>query len=1045
MPQPILILGPLPALEDALADAVSSARRDDPLAPVTVLVGQSLVKRYLPRMLADRGVPQINTRFILPDELPELLAAPDAPKLPRLSRAAERLIARLSPTTPRAYFAEAARSDGFVSAIVRLSRELERGGFAPDRIGEVFTNANIPRAKADHIAAIYADQRHRRTAAGLAGHAEIQAQVEEAAFEGPLIVYGLWNHTATTRDLLGLLLESHPGTVLLPQYEVEEEAHADFRRWLAERGATTRELPPDEQSVAHCVLAGPHSGVTANVELVSVPDVVREVWEAARACLSWARDGIAFHEMAVAYRHRDQHRALAQEIFREAGIPVYLHDGAPLAEHPLGRQLLSLLDLIQDDTFSRQRVMDFLTETDLPRATREQYDGIRAAEWDAYSREAGVVAGIEQWRDRLGRLARARRARSQAENFEWLASQAERVDSLLRFIEDLHAALAAGQAVASWDNHLARVRDLADRYCYGLSPVLEALAELRSLATVAPTVDFELFAQTIREDLGSRDSTRVLGEPVREFGRQGVAVMDASSLRHMRFRTVYLLGLSERSWPAPARPDPLLLEHERAAINNVSGNAQIPVRNAPDEEPLTFRLAIAAAKEHLVASYARAQASRSSRHVPSYFFRSLAETVAGRPLSFRELEGGGIVRRVAAGRMSIDPIERSLTAREYDRGLLHQGMDGGLGHVISALDLGGAALTRRSRLDQPLTAFDGVLSSPDALALSDAIQFGREKPVSPSRLETYATCPYRYFLRYVLRIEPLDEPEALDSIDHLERGSLIHAILERFLRALEGDPPRDEKREQHIALLRKIAEEEAASREARGVTGRPLVWAIEKRQIVEDLLRWYDTEVREGAYTSLVPLGFEVGFGGPAYRFGDESQEEDPLTTENPVVVGEHDVGLRIQGRIDRIDADERRTRFRVIDYKTGKYKKEGPPDRGRALQLPLYLVAASQATNLPVEQGEAQYFYCTRRGEFKRSTFTGADYTARRGDIDLILRTIAQGVDGGYFAPNPGKSADNCRFCDYKFVCNVGIDRIMDRKQQDGPAAAFIALQDIT
>ena len=163
MPQPSLILGPLPALEDALADAVSSARASDPLAPVTVLVGQSLLKRYLPRMLASRGAPQINTRFLLPDELVASLAAQGAQPMTRMSRAAERLIARIAAEVPGPYFADAARSDGFVTAVVRLSRELERGSFDPAALRGLLDAAGVSAPKAEHLSAIYAELSHLRS------------------------------------------------------------------------------------------------------------------------------------------------------------------------------------------------------------------------------------------------------------------------------------------------------------------------------------------------------------------------------------------------------------------------------------------------------------------------------------------------------------------------------------------------------------------------------------------------------------------------------------------------------------------------------------------------------------------------------------------------------------------------------------------------------------------------------------------------------------------------------------------------------------------
>ena len=133
-----------------------------------------------------------------------------------------------------------------------------------------------------------------------------------------------------------------------------------------------------------------------------------------------------------------------------------------------------------------------------------------------------------------------------------------------------------------------------------------------------------------------------------------------------------------------------------------------------------------------------------------------------------------------------------------------------------------------------------------ALARAAAARFAREKPVSPSRLESYATCPYRYFMRYTLGVDPVNEPEDIERIDALERGSLIHSILEGFLKDIgRDDPPRVDARARHLARLREVARDEAAKREARGVTGRPLIWAMDRQQIEDDLVRWYDAELKE--------------------------------------------------------------------------------------------------------------------------------------------------------------------------------------------------------
>ena len=178
---------------------------------------------------------------------------------------------------------------------------------------------------------------------------------------------------------------------------------------------------------------------------MSAPDPSREVRAAARACLEWAREGVPFWDMAVAYRHGEAYLPLAEAVFVEAGIPVYLHEGSPLAERPIGRQTLGLLALF-DGELSRQAVMDFLTDAKFPEALHEEYGGIPASRWDSLSRDAGIVKGAEQWQRRLGAVS------SDADDDalpDWVRQRAEDAGRLARFIADLDqrpaGAAGAGQ------------------------------------------------------------------------------------------------------------------------------------------------------------------------------------------------------------------------------------------------------------------------------------------------------------------------------------------------------------------------------------------------------------------------------------------------------------------------------------------------------------------------------------------------------------------------------------------------------------------------
>src|SRR5207247_9640005 len=86
------------------------------------------------------------------------------------------------------------------------------------------------------------------------------------------------------------------------------------------------------------------------------------------------------------------------------------------------------------------------------------------------------------------------------------------------------------------------------------------------------------------------------------------------------------------------------------------------------------------------------------------------------------------------------------------------------------------------------------LVDPDALAreaLADH-QLGA-RPFSPTALQHFAACPYRFFLQAVMRLQPREEPVAIEVLDPLTRGALFHeaqvAVLSE-LRAAELLPVR---------------------------------------------------------------------------------------------------------------------------------------------------------------------------------------------------------------------------------------------------------------
>jgi len=357
----------------------------------------------------------------------------------------------------------------------------------------------------------------------------------------------------------------------------------------------------------------------------------------------------------------------------------------------------------------------------------------------------------------------------------------------------------------------------------------------------------------------------------------------------------------------------------------------------------------------------------------------------------------------------------------------------------------GAFEQRRAQLSNELTPFDGVLPA-EVAALRDGF-FPDRRQLSPSALETYAACPHRFFLSNYLGLRKIEEPESVVTISPLDKGTLIHRILERFLGA---DPPAGEEKVRGAgepARLAAIAAEEFAACEERGLTGYGLTWTYVTEEILEDLQRWLEEE-RDDELAAAMPEGdCETRFGHPWRRGEDEGR----LSTDEQleIAIDGETTPLQLGGRIDRLSWNRDRTAFRVIDYKTGGTwgaPKDGALTGGRALQLPIYLLAGARILDVDLvagTRGSAAYHYPTRKGGFHRSSFDSDDLDERRADLDEILATIVGGIRRGVFQMNPVKERD-CSFCDFNLICPTARHQQIERKAGDGAAKPFQRMRGI-
>jgi RecB family exonuclease len=264
----------------------------------------------------------------------------------------------------------------------------------------------------------------------------------------------------------------------------------------------------------------------------------------------------------------------------------------------------------------------------------------------------------------------------------------------------------------------------------------------------------------------------------------------------------------------------------------------------------------------------------------------------------------------------------------------------------TSIDAGLRFVHARSRGDSFGPA-EGLLTSP-AAATRFAERFGPNHLWSPSQWETYAACPYKFFLENVLGIEPLGE--LVLETDHMRRGSRLHQVLADFHRRWSAAQRQDSKAaEDEAALfldeLTKVVNEGIAATPRTGIDAA--LNELDRRQILkwggkhfEHHARYTDHCAKHGE--GFAAMHFELRFGPP---HSADSDSDDPHSCDKPFLLDIDGECVQVTGRIDRIDVAQIGDKFlfNVIDYKSGRRPslKQEHIATGEHLQLPIYVEAA--------------------------------------------------------------------------------------------------------
>ncbi|MDO9033969.1 MAG: PD-(D/E)XK nuclease family protein, partial [Methanoregula sp.] len=338
---------------------------------------------------------------------------------------------------------------------------------------------------------------------------------------------------------------------------------------------------------------------------------------------------------------------------------------------------------------------------------------------------------------------------------------------------------------------------------------------------------------------------------------------------------------------------------------------------------------------------------------------------------------------------------------------------------------------RRGVCDSP---YDGILSD-ESIREVLAERYGPEHVYSPTSLETYASCPFEYFLNRVINLKEL--PEVEPNLSAGDRGTAIHDILSTFYRQWRSAGQTRVNPASLIdatEMILKIATEELDTYSFQSpLWDATRILMLGNRHTGPGYFERFLMHETDESDSPLVPSLFEYSFGMGTTESDDPASSPEPVELVSPD--GERKVFIR--GRIDRIDLTPDGF-FLIYDYKSGsQHPKAKDIEAGTALQLPLYLLAFEKITG---NHGIGGGYYTIRR-EVDRSIVladsaakelmvsrprVSADFAGMIRNSQNCTFAYIDGIRNGSF-PLPREEKCPNKYCEFKRICRFDPYRIFE------------------
>ena len=619
------------------------------------------------------------------------------------------------------------------------------------------------------------------------------------------------------------------------------------------------------------------------------------------------RENLRYKDICIITKNTDSYSSLIKTIFGKYGIPVFIDEKRDLNQNIIVQYILSILEILNKN-YSYESVFNYLKtgfvnidENDIFKL--EKYCikyGIKNNKFKkdfAYGKDEElellndlrkqIINPLIKLKEKIDEEKTAKNISKQIYLFLTEQSIEEKINKKINKLKE--------------ENFL----DLAKEYEESYRIIIDILDEI-NLIFGEEKITIDKFIKILKIGLKNSELGKIPGT------QDQVIVGDTDRSRSRKTKVVFIIGLNDGVFPSINKNQGFLDDEDRESlkIENIE-IAKGTLENLYDDNFNIYK-AFTTAEERLFLSYASSDNDGKPLRASNLIFRI-------KKIFLNLIEESDIIKKenldLINEKISYDDL--ILKINEMENGISPEKL------FFVLYKYYAQNKNYKNILNENIKYINFKLNEKLKKENIDKL-YGNRLNTSISKLEKYRSCPFSYYLQYILKLKDKEELK----VQSFDTGSFMHDVINLFFEQIEIKLSEisDEEIEN---IIEKIINEKLLNE------NNYIFTATEKYKLLVQRLKRIIVKSLKYIIQSLVQSEFTLE--GTEVEFGEKGKYK-------PIVMNLDDgKTVEIIGKIDRIDVaqDENKKYVRIIDYKSSvKNLDFGNVYAGLQLQLITYLDA---------------------------------------------------------------------------------------------------------